>query len=571
MKRASPLLESAIFSLSLATLCFLPLWDILIRLASDGSVKYFETAPPPVAPVVSLVFDVIVLAGVILLLLTIRDRVPLLKGPSQFALAILALITLYRCEHLVLLLGLKTIATYAHPVSPIHTGWEIAVVCCLLLTALWSRRFLAIAKRLVFVLSPLFFVLVANSAWFYSRPDPALLGNHTLAGKLSGRTSTASKRKVVWIIFDEMDYDLAFGERPGRLKMPEFDRLRGESLFAERVSAPSRETLLSMPSFITGRKVVQVKAKTSDLHLRFENSNDWASFASVPNVFRTARNAGFNTAVAGWYHPYCRVLADDLADCASASNAPEESAISRAIASWPFGKRALFLALWNGSYLPLHTIRDLVNPHPSVTSDPSRIHSNPLPSEGLLQDIRQIVQLKGRIRREEHIKSVKFIAANASRMLRDADLNLVMIHFPTPHPEGIWNTKGQQFSADQQSDYVDNLALADHLLGSIRSTLESAGDWDSTAILISADHPFRATLWKAMPSWSSEMESLTRGKSLRYVPFLLKLPGHHASATTDRPFNNVVSASLVLQILQGQIAEPEQAVSFLGASEAEIH
>lgn len=564
MKRASPLLESAIFSLSLATLCFLPLWDILIRLASDGSVKYFETAPPPVAPVISLVFDVIVLAGVILLLLTIRDRVPLLKGPSQFALAILALITLYRCEHLVLLLGLKTIATYAHPVSPIHTGWEIAVVCCLLLTALWSRRFLAIAKRLVFVLSPLFFVLVANSAWFYSRPDPALLGNHTLAGKLSGRTSTASKRKVVWIIFDEMDYYLAFEGRPRRLKMPEFDRLRGESLFGEHVSAPARYTLLSMPSFITGRKVVDVKIKTSDLNLRFESSRDWVSFASTPNLFRTARNTGFNTAMAGWYHSYCRVLGNDLSACASVSNNPEELGIVRGVAPWPFWKRSLFLILWNTSYLPVHTIRDLLTPH-SITGETSPGVQPHFMSVGILpQWIRETLGMKGWIRREEHIRSVKLITANALRMLKDADLNLVMIHLPAPHPEGIWNSDGQRLSADEPSDYLDNLELADHLLGLIRSTLEASGDWDRTAIVISADHPFRTTTWRAMPSWNSEMESLTRGKDLRYVPFLLKLAGRHAPTEIERPFDNVVSADLILKILNGEIVKPEQAISFLG-------
>ena len=540
---------------------------MLIRLASDETLKYFETAPPPVGPVVSLVFDVIVLAGVILLLLTIRDRVPVLKRVVEVILALLGVMATYQCEHL-LLLWLRSLRSQSEFNPPPHTGWEIAVICGLLLTALLSRRFLAIAKRMVFILSPLFLVFIANAAWSYSRPDLAHLGSYVVAGKLSGnsgKTSTVSRPRVIWIIFDEMDYHLAFEGRPSRLQMPEFDRLRRESLFGERVSAPARYTLLSMPSFITGRKVVDVKVKMSDLDLRFENSHDWVSFAAAPNLFRNARKAGFNTAIAGWLHPYCRVLGDDLSECSSASSPPDEAVIDKKISIWPMWKRAIFTVLWDASYLPLHTAKDLVTPQPGIIQNASRAPSNASTAVELLLRTRQILQTMGRLRREEQIRSVNLITTEAVRMLRDPDLNLVMIHFPAPHPEGIWDSEGRRFSAIGPSDYIDNLALADYLLSAVRRALEATGNWDSTSILISADHPFRVDEWNAAPSWNPEMESLTRGKSLKYVPFLLKLPGHQPPAAISRPFNNVVSSALILRILRGQILEPKQVIKFLAS------
>src|SRR2546425_7901138 len=33
------------------------------------------------------------------------------------------------------------------------------------------------------------------------------------------------------------------------------------------------------------------------------------------NLFRRARALGYDTALIGWYHPYCRVLGSDLTRC----------------------------------------------------------------------------------------------------------------------------------------------------------------------------------------------------------------------------------------------------------------
>ncbi len=60
-----------------------------------------------------------------------------------------------------------------------------------------------------------------------------MTGQSAVDRELAGRwtspvpTAHAVSRRVVWVVFDELDYQLAFGERPPDLYLPELDRLRG--------------------------------------------------------------------------------------------------------------------------------------------------------------------------------------------------------------------------------------------------------------------------------------------------------------------------------------------------------
>lgn len=97
------------------------------------------------------------------------------------------------------------------------------------------------------------------------------------------------------------------------------------------------------------------------------------------------------------------------------------------------------------------------------------------------------------------------------------------------------------------------------------------GDWDSSTILVSADHPFRPTNWlinPAVPVPPAEMARDTDAIWQPYIPFFLKLPGQKAEINYHREFNSVLSANLLLAVLQDQIRTPAQAVQWLDAHAA---
>lgn len=539
-----------VFSLSLANLCFLMVWQMATSLAGDEATKYFEMVPPSFGFVAALLADIFVLASLIYLLLQTRRRFSRWRAVSSVALSGICCFALLEMEQLI------------QQQFESHTLLIIVITAALMLLALiFVPRTRAVTKVLVMLLSPLLPLLTVDAAWLYSRPELKHLQTQHVAGKLA---SVSSHRRLIWIIFDELDYHLAFEVRPSRLKMPEFDRLRDVSLSADRAHSPAFHTILSLPSLLTGRPVVAEKHRANDIALRFAGTSQWNDLSEQPTIFRRMRAAGFNTAISGWHHPYCRVIGKDLSDCATAPNGTDPAVFYDAVGKWPFFGRAVAIALWEAESLPIartvfgrsctflrfHSLRG--GARPSTNSGSSS--SIPLCSYANIRNVAV---------REQQISAAKCITENAVRMARDPELNFILIHAPSPHLPGIWNSQSRQFSAIGPSDYVDNLGFVDFALGEIRQALEQTGNWDQTTLLVSADHPFRLSVWQPTTLWTPELAAITQGKQAQRVPFILKLPGQTKPLPYHRDFNTVVTGDLIWEILNGNIRVPEQAARWL--------
>jgi arylsulfatase A-like enzyme len=148
------------------------------------------------------------------------------------------------------------------------------------------------------------------------------------------------------------------------------------------------------------------------------------------------------------------------------------------------------------------------------------------------------------------------------RTLRNPNLNLVLLHMPIPHPPGIWNST-EHVLTDGPADYIDNLRLADLTLGQMRRTLEKTGDWDSSAVLVSSDHPYRPELWSKLPGWTSQVAKITQSRWQPYIPFFLKLPKQQQGAVYDREFNSVLSADMLFQLLKGRLQSSKDVIRYL--------
>ena len=292
------------------------------------------------------------------------------------------------------------------------------------------------------VLSPLFLILSAFNIWAYETNQLRIVGKGKAAGMLP---APAPANRVIWVIFDELDNRLLFQKRLARLQPAEFDRLREESLYAGRVHTPASETLESIPSMLLGQTVLKTKVDTSKLLIKTSEASPWVNFASLPNVFRRARAAGFNTAVSGWHHPYCRIMGQDLSACAWDSSWMDVY-FERHLQALSLLPRAASLAHWQSR----------VNPF--LKDKPHFIPPN------------EVAHM-----REDNIAALRLIEEHAREMLHNRALNFVLLHYPIPHPPGIWDPVGQKLTT-AKADYIDNLQLADRILGSVRHELESMGD-----------------------------------------------------------------------------------------------
>ena len=101
------------------------------------------------------------------------------------------------------------------------------------------------------------------------------------------------------------------------------------------------------------------------------------------------------------------------------------------------------------------------------------------------------------------------------------------------------------------------------MVGEMRGALEHAGLWDSTSLLISGDHGLRPWLWRGERNWTPEMERLTADGASSTVPFILKLAGRNHGVVHSEPFSALLSADLIMAVLDGRVSTEEEASTWL--------
>ena len=313
------------------------------------------------------------------------------------------------------------------------------------------------------------------------------------------RPNAPEQPRVVWIIFDEMDYRLAFAERPARVKLPEFDRLCGEAVHLTHAYAPGSCTMISLPALTTGRMVLRSKTDgPSTLRLRLAENNELADWGQLTNVFDRALALGFNTAAVGWYHPYDRILGHSLTRV-----------------TW----------------------------HPFMWFEMVR---GPDFATCLRHQITAVSFMEHRRRMaadfQQALKEAVALATNRT-------VGLSLFHLPTPHPPGIYDAARQRFSVtrfSKRAGYLDNLMLADRALGRLRQAMETAGVWTNTWLIATADHWWRQS-----------------GSPDHRIPFILKPPAPARDVAFTNTVNTVITSDLILAILRGEITNETAAVSWL--------
>jgi hypothetical protein len=99
----------------------------------------------------------------------------------------------------------------------------------------------------------------------------------------------------------------------------------------------------------------------------------------------------------------------------------------------------------------------------------------------------------------------------------------------------------------------------DQALGELGLAMERRGTWDSSLVLLAADHAFRVHLSKL----TGEEAEVTSNKMHAYVPFLLKMPEQKEGLTYDGPLRTIVTQDLILSFLRGELRGTLDIVTWL--------
>ena len=376
---------------------------------------------------------------------------------------------------------------------------------CVMLCLVYFKYFMQCAIGVLLIFSPFAVITLSQVAW---KAIEQLQQQQMVADVIYDKQiglSGKKKQRIVWIIFDELDYRLAFQGRPGNIDLQNFDRFKSQAIFATKGMSHSKNTEEAIPSFLTGKLVQQAEPLgPAILRLKFDDPGEPQSVSWIKqaNIFSQAYTRGASIGIIGLYHPYCRLFLSQYAFC---------------------------------SWYALNTYA-------------------PQASTSVLQEMTS--QLKGITpvsRRLNAISTYNDMLDTSSKVVEDPRYDFVYIHASVPHGPDIYNSLKKDFTVFNlaKAGYFDNLLLADKFLGEIRKHMEDANLWDSSVVLITSDHEWRHVY-------------LYDNRRVRKIPFLLKMPGQKVEVTYNKSMSPMlVTKNLLLEIFDGNLHDPRAVLSWL--------
>jgi len=334
---------------------------------------------------------------------------------------------------------------------------------------------------------------------------------------------------VYYFVFDEWSWlrTVQGGEIPRTL--PHLRALCDSAIVFRQARSPSTGTYRSLPMLIYhaayGDTLPGVFVYQGGRR-EWVNPRDDArpESARAPSLFRLARAHGYNTALAGFYMPYRRMLGDQVDVCDAWSNYPVA--------------RDLFERI---EYHAVENLRFNVDPV-------SRRLFRPLTSH-LYSDY--------------WVRMIHALQDTAEVMIDSLPRNsLVFVHYPLPHAPYIFDTHGN-FIGDYpvrwhlahnddedrmlgtREEYARHLVYLDRVIGGFMDELRRDGKYDDALVIITSDH-----------HWRTDPDTAMLRRSFRWVPLIVKLPGQHAGAAVDDTFPNRESWHFVEHAITGRSSDP---------------
>lgn len=515
------IIKDITISLSLANLCFIADW---FRYLDFSTIYYFVKTTAYTNFFYAIIINVLTLAVMIFVIIRIIRRL----GKSSGRFAEICFVFILIGPFLSLFIGKINEIIYRYMGE--QNVLKISIGIILLSTVIfliikYHVLYSKIGLNVVLILFPFIFFTFSFSLWQLIKTDPAIFTDKPNANLI--KPSEPGPR-VCLIVFDEAGQGLMFDKRPESVSLPEFDRFKKQAIYMSNAMPPGKSTILSMPSIITGKILSKATpASPDEMLLTIKDSGETVGWSHMPNIFSRARELGINTALVGWYHPYGRVLNNSLVNCFWM---PGDQYRNVSIIEFMYEQERNLL----DAYLSLINLR--------------------LPS--YLYRTEEIMQQK------ERKNTYSILMDEAKKTVSNPDFRLILIHLPVPHPPGFYDRDKNEFSSEGNS-YLDNLALADNSLRELRVSMEKAGVWEGTNVIITSDHWWRAYFWRTRYFWSDEDENLYKAGLDYRVPLLIKLNGQKETINYEKEINTVLVHDLIISLLNNQLVRPDDVVNWI--------
>jgi hypothetical protein len=321
--------------------------------------------------------------------------------------------------------------------------------------------------------------------------------------------ATASPRQVIWIIFDELDYNQSLGQPhdPHDPPMPQLAALARMGVSASAAYPPARDTEASIPALLTGYDPIGVRFDDRGNLWLGTRSAGVRRFTQSDSVFARLPLGPQSAAILGYFHPYCAIF-PAVHPCEAL---PEANAGRWFDALTFFGQPVIATCRWlpdSGRFLTdamFHTFEPMYR----ISADTVR----DLP----------------------HFLSLTSPA-------------LVFIHVNLPHTPGDYVQRALDFNTvvDDRENYRRNLLLVDQLVAQTVATLQQRASTQDILLVVSADH------WHRMDSPTHEQR----------VPWIAWHVGQSGGPSLETRIDTVHTGDLILDFLRGNIEDQAQIASW---------
>jgi len=334
--------------------------------------------------------------------------------------------------------------------------------------------------------------------------------------------SSSSSQRIVWVLFDELSYDLAFEHQPAGEQFPRLQKLHSQSISLANVRPLAFKTEQIIPSLLAGRELEDIRSKSTGSMLYLDPvRHQWLNYDPTATLFGMAHAQGWNPGVVGWYNAYCRIFVNVLTACTWRPGIQEQIPLDRIGAS-----RNISVAA-NSLVVPRYLF-DLFFWH--------------------LEDNRSEIL-------NENLADYQELMASSRLLLQNDRIHFVFLHLPVPHPPGLYNRTTHQLCAC--GNYIDNLALADVTLGQLLDQVDRMPDRDRTTVIVSSDHSWRVPLWNQTEFWTPEEAQVSQGRFDERPVFMVHFPGQTTGSSVPQAMPELVEHDLIASMLEGKVNSPD--------------
>ena len=416
-----------------------------------------------------------------------------------------------------------------------HLGWflahhdlRLAIPFALAGIALWRPRITSLLVRVTRIGLAAFaccLLWIAPQLTYFAfrlRPVPPF-------DRSTAQASAPTPKRIVWVLFDELSYNLVFDHPPQGMDFPNLRSLRAQSVSFGNLDPVGFATDRIIPSLLTGHEIEAIRS-TSNGQLLYRDSGDKALHSLNPNdtLFGLANANGWSPGVDGWYNPDCRILYPVLTSC-----------------WWLPGAMARLPAEVMGASEDKSAIANAFQLIPVFLFSPKPSNS-------------EMIGPRGDLLAEQ--------MSHADTLIRDGQIRFVFLHLSVPHPPGFYDRNTHKICAC--GNYLDNLVLADDTLAALEHEIDSTPWKDQTTLIVSSDHSWRVPLWRGWFGWTPEEETLSGGRFDQRPVFLVHFPGQTSQSDVPAPTPEMTEHDIIAAMLENKLNSPQDLLAFVHAQQA---